>query len=447
MCLIAYVPKGKSLSRDVIDNANKVNPDGIGVMSQHGVEKFYGNKQLKRARNYINALAAEGLPHAVHWRWATHGSRGLALCHPFKLPNAEAYLMHNGVIGSTAHDAKEDASDTLLYVNKLTDAPVTYRSGDDLTYWNKVCNDIGSSNKCVVMYPDGQFIILNQDNGIMIEDIWYSNQYSLPESMRKTTGYFIPARLRPASTWSGNQGSYYSGYRDMPSYPGTYGHGSSTSRWLDKSVSPFGDLIYWSKQFGAYGFWVGSRFQKLVVYEGAVIHQHNMTADEKTTPVQGVIDMTKAVEPSKDDRKCPRCMRFKKDPPMGYLPCWCTEEALARYHANEKGVGATEKPAMPSGPSLETGEHPEEKPAQKAANADLCDHGNDNWENCRECIAELEQDNTNEVQRWLADRAGHNWRLHAPDNGGHMRSLLDDPNEAADELAEKIVYLPKVSER
>lgn len=421
MCLIAFVPKGKSLSRDVIDKANQVNPDGIGVMSELGVEKFYGNKQLKRARHLIGLLAKEGLPHAVHWRFATHGSRGLALCHPFKLPNTEAYLMHNGVIGSTSADAREDASDTLLYVNKMVDAPTSYKSGDDLTYWNKVCNDIGQSNKCVVMYPGGQFIILNQDNGKIIDDIWYSNQYSLPFALQQGSGYFVPARLRPASTWSGTQGAYYGGYNsNLPSYPGTSGHGSYTSSrntasWSNPEVSPFGDIIYWSKQMRSYGFWVGAKFQKLVVYEGATIHQHAMTPDQKTTavtmPVQGTLDMTKNVDSMEDPRKCPRCMRFKKDPPAGFLPCWCTDEALRRYYENVEGKGAA-----PSGPSL--GSATEDKPAPKASETG-CDHGNDNWENCRECIAELEEDANSGFRQWLKDRQAHNWRLHDPDNGGH----------------------------
>lgn len=428
MCLIAFVPKGKSLTRDVIDKANQVNPDGIGVMSQKGVEKFYGNKQLKRARSYINALAAEGIGHAVHWRFATHGSRGLALCHPFKLPNAEAYLMHNGVIGSTAQDANEDASDTLLYVNKLVDAPVTYRSGDDLTYWNKVCHDIGSHNKAVVMYPDGQFIILNQDHGKLIDDIWYSNQYSLPVEKRQDASYFIPARLRPASTWSGNQGTYYGGYRG--------GYGTQYTSGLPSG--PFGHTIYWSDRFQSYGFWEGTQYHKLEVYAGEIVdpytaHTTRVELKPDSKP-QGTMDWEKAVV-TEDERKCPRCLRFKKDPPMGYMICWCTPEAIARHMANSQGQGAA-----PSGPTL--GEHPEEKPAPKPA-AEACEHGNDNWENCRECIAEIEADTSDGFKRWLEDRKGHNWRVHTPDNGGH----LTDPNDAADEIAEKVIYLPRASEK
>jgi hypothetical protein len=432
MCLIAFVPKGKSLSRDVIDNANKVNPDGIGIMSPKGVEKFYGNKQLKRARNFIAALAAEGLPHAVHWRFATHGSRGLALCHPFKLPHAEAYLMHNGVIGATAQDASEDASDTLLYVNKLINAPLTYKSGDDLSYWNERCNEIGSNNKAIVMYPDGQFIILNQDQGTIIEDIWYSNQYSLPLAMRQTSSYFVPARLRPPSTWSGHQGGYYSNYSS--GYQNRTGGDSAYTRY--GSASPFGDLIYWSQLHKCYGFWVGAKFQKLVVTEGEVVNQHEMG----NKPTQGTLDMTKLIsEAAEDTRKCPRCMRFKKDPPMGYLPCWCTDEALKRYYDNVEGkLEVTARLAGPSGPTLGD----EEKPAPKPSTVVIegCEHGEPNWENCRDCIAELEADTSSGFKQWLEDRKGHNWRLQSPDNGGH-------PSDRADELAKKIIYLPRASNK
>lgn len=420
MCLIAYVPAGKSLKREVFDNANRVNPDGIGVMSARGIEKFYGNKQLKRARAYVAELVKDGLAHGVHWRYATHGSKGLVLCHPFKLPNVEAHLMHNGVIYATAHEANEDASDTLLYVNKLIDAPASH---EDLTYWNRVCTEIGKSNKGLVMYPDGKFVILNKEEGATVEDIWYSNQYSLPIAMRQNAGYFVPTRLRPTS-WQGYSGGSVMG---LPRFPGNTG--STTGGYYDTGTrasdygGPFGHMIYWSEPMKAYGFWESGRFNRLKVERDAIITPFpvELKADPKRVPLA-------------EREKCPRCFRYKTNPPAGFLPCWCTDESLQDHYAKhpEDAPEATEKPAMPSGPSLELDLRPDPITVP-APSGERCEHGQDNWENCRECIADLETDSASEVQRWLAKRHGHHWSL---------KDKPAEPSDRADELAAKVVYLP-----
>lgn len=410
MCLIAYVPQGKSLSRDVFDKAGQVNPDGIGVMSINGVEKFFGNKQLKRARSYVAGLAVEGVAHAVHWRYATHGTKQLALCHPFKLPNTEAWLMHNGVIGATSLEANDDASDTLLFVNKLTNAPATH---DSLEYWSKIANEIGRHNKGLVMYPDGKFVILNQDEGVTVDDIWYSNSYSLPLAMRPATSYFIPARLRPAGSWSGNQGGYYRGTpTSVPSGGTNY---FPTSQPDTNFGGPFGSLIYWSTQMNSYGFWEGGHYRKLHISMGDLVSPWRPAIP----PVVPTPSRTVELTADKDERHCLRCGRFKKDPPQGFLLCWCSDEALRDFH-NRELAKALEKPALPSGPTLAPNDPPAQIAAPAEANSDRCEHGEDNWENCRECIEELEKDSSSEVQRWLAERAGHrghSWQLHAKKTG------------------------------
>lgn len=414
MCLIAYVPEGKALKREVFDNANRINPHGIGVMSIEGVEKFFGNKQLKRARQYAAELANKGIAHAVHWRFATHGTKGLALCHPFKLPNANVWLMHNGVIGATSAQATEDASDTLLYVNSLTDAPVEYPA--DLEYWTKVATHIGRYNKGLVMYPNGKFIILNQDDGCTVEDIWYSNSYSLPYSMRPTTGSnFMPSRLMPQRPTS-----YHSPRRDY----------YETGTRANDFGGPYGSLIYWSMQMKSYGYWEGMKFIKLHITEGEVIDtrvppdQSNRWQD---TAKEASISVDLKTGEITDTRKCVRCGRFKEkvDCPQGFLPCWCRQEDVQDYIARQK---AKLDAAHPSGPTLG-----EDRPTSKLP-ADQCEHGNSSWEDCKECIDELEQDNTSEVQRWLAHRAGY-----------RLRST--NPDERAQELADNVIYLPRASDK
>jgi hypothetical protein len=347
MCLIAYVPAGKALKRDVFDHAHSVNRDGIGVMSNQGVEKFFGHKALKRAREYVATLAELGIEHAVHWRYATHGAKRKALCHPFKLPNANAYLMHNGVIGKCAKDSTDEASDTLLYVNSLTDAPET---GETLGYWNDVCDDIGDYNKCIVMYPD-RFIFLHKDKFIEIDGILYSNAYSLPYAMRPNS-YFTPSRLAPTS--------YYE-------------TGSRSNRY----AGPFGSSIYWSEQKQAYGFWQGNRFTALAV---SVLLESDK--QEPTRPVT-IPPKQETLPVGSDIPKCPRCSRPTIKTGWS-VTCWCDPLELAQWHSHNRPVS--------SGPSL--GEEGDEVTAVANAHIGPCEHGEPSWEECRECINRLQDDET-----------------------------------------------------
>ena len=406
MCLIAYVPAGKALTRAVFDQAYNTNSDGIGVMSIKGVEKFFGSKALKRARNYVDSLVAEKVAHAVHWRFATHGSKQLALCHPFKLPNADVYLMHNGVLSSTAQDADEDSSDTLLYVNKLVDAP---QSHEDLDYWSKICTDIGRYNKACVMYPDGHFIILNKDEGKEIDGIWYSNQYSLPSAMRQNAGYFTPARLRPKTSTRWQDGGHWVPYQQDGS-GGYYETGTPSTAW----GGPFGSMIYWSPQFNCYGFWESGGFVKLAVGKASV---QDTTAPVSPPPPTALTpDQPQRSLVLEAGERCPRCNRPKNRTAF-YVECFCDPLELSRWYAAQ-GI----KQPLASGPQALDSDT--ETLTNGKTHEGMCEHGEVSWENCKECINRLE--------------TGDETRL-PPDNGGHST----DPNERADELATAIIDLSK----
>lgn len=190
MCLIAYVPSGTTVPNRIFNHSASINDDGFGVMSVEGVRKFFGKKALKKCRRYSHELSERGVAHAVHWRYTTHGETSVAMCHPFTLPGGQAHVMHNGVLGGGwSFKATGKESDTALYVAHLTDAPMTADGEtDDNPYWGNVAKDIGGGNKFVVMYNDGTFFILNEDAGLWLDGVWYSNDYSLPGYVDYTPG-------------------------------------------------------------------------------------------------------------------------------------------------------------------------------------------------------------------------------------------------------------------
>lgn len=194
MCLIAYVPDGKSMPEDHFRMAAAGNSDGIGVMSAtDGVAKFVGRKATKRALRYTRRLAARGVRHAVHFRYATHGRVDRANCHPHKMP-AGGWLMHNGVLTAYAAFATNERSDTAIFTETLTDVPET-AGPQRSNYWQEVGRHIGASNKLVVLHKDGKFEIVNAASGDWIDGVWYSQTYSLyPESVATSYGWRTPGR-------------------------------------------------------------------------------------------------------------------------------------------------------------------------------------------------------------------------------------------------------------
>jgi hypothetical protein len=181
MCLIAYSPDGALIPRAVHDTARRDNPDGIGVMSASGVERFLGRKAGKRAWRHMRRLSERGEPFGVHYRWATHGSVMLRNTHPFRSASG-VHVMHNGIIALTAPDATAEESDTALFVRDWMQRAPDPKAGEDCAgYYEHIGKLIGFGSKLLVMGESGAFRIVNEWAGLWEGGIWYSNEYSLPD--------------------------------------------------------------------------------------------------------------------------------------------------------------------------------------------------------------------------------------------------------------------------
>jgi len=177
MCLIAYLKAGAQIPEEYFRSAAKENNDGIGIMSAFGVEKFLGRKMVKRAWREARRLQDARQEFAVHFRFATHGRVALINTHPFKTPDGNAYVMHNGILNQyTPQNRYGDMSDTRALVKTMRGIDVE----GDAAYWKRLEEHIGWSNKLCVMSHDGQFRIVNESAGDWISNVWYSQTYSLP---------------------------------------------------------------------------------------------------------------------------------------------------------------------------------------------------------------------------------------------------------------------------
>jgi Glutamine amidotransferases class-II len=209
MCLIAYVPAGKRIPENYFRSAAHDNDDGIGIMWKDGVEKFLGNKMVKRAWRLARRLHDTNQEFAVHFRYATHGRVALVNTHPFRTPCGNAYVMHNGILTDyTPKNAGGDMSDTRNLVNVMKMQPDTVT--EDKQYWELMAEHIGWGNKLCVMSRDGDFRIVNSEAGDWLDGVWYSQTYSLPVTDGfDWNGYY---NRRYGSTAVGNYstGGYYS---------------------------------------------------------------------------------------------------------------------------------------------------------------------------------------------------------------------------------------------
>jgi len=167
-------------------------------------------------------------PFLLHVRIATHGSIGLANCHPFAVPvdgDGEMVMIHNGIIDKI-EDAIEDTdlTDTEgLVKHVLTDMHDEWLDNEFLvTYiegfigWSKLAFLTTSPALMKELY------ILNEDSGIWKEDVWFSNYSCFPykQNYKKVSayvrkqGYGTPSEdTKTAHTWYKN-GVEYSGKWD-----------------------------------------------------------------------------------------------------------------------------------------------------------------------------------------------------------------------------------------
>jgi hypothetical protein len=216
MCLIIYSPKGALPTREAFWNANANNSDGIGVMSAHGgIHKFLRKKQTSRAWDYVQTIANQGKPFAVHFRWATHGEVCDALAHPFPLGTTGAYLMHNGVLqgyGSLTDNTMSDTSEFCADVlrNGIPEPGERWHA----EYMRLLADAVGGYNKLCIMHASGAFELVNEASGAWIDGLWYSNKHSIEKPVRRgqsllgysgaeNVGHYNPQTGRTVWTYSG----------------------------------------------------------------------------------------------------------------------------------------------------------------------------------------------------------------------------------------------------
>lgn len=186
MCIIFYNEEGVRYSEDELRSAWMTNSDGVGVMwlDEGKVNVFCGMLTLPETLELMKEF--DGVPHALHLRFATHGPKVAELCHPFRASpegaDKEVWLMHNGVISDL--NVPFDKSDTQVFAEQLQEM-CSEAGTTDILFEEETIEmlekQIGSYNKVVLLRGDGEVAILHAGAFYIDQEtgIWYSNRYSV----------------------------------------------------------------------------------------------------------------------------------------------------------------------------------------------------------------------------------------------------------------------------
>ncbi|MEU3010042.1 class II glutamine amidotransferase [Nocardia asteroides] len=191
MCLLSFIPASVAPDPQALLRGAEANPHGHGfavitgdrIVTGHGMNA----QEMIDAFARVRAAHPDG-PALFHSRYATHGIRTVANCHPFRLGGDQrTVLAHNGILPKRVHPGAYDwRSDTRIAAEDyLPGMPFgsldTFRGSRGLETW------LGSSKLLILTVDlayEQQVYLFGESKGQWDNGIWYSNSSFLPVSHR-----------------------------------------------------------------------------------------------------------------------------------------------------------------------------------------------------------------------------------------------------------------------
>lgn len=185
MCIAIHKPRGVVIKKATLETCFDSNPHGAGFAFPDGK----GGVQIIKGLMDFDTFWKEYKEHTgkamiIHFRWATHGTRGQEMTHPFAVMADDKdtipryAVCHNGVFGSSlvGYDAK--LSDTCLFVQNLLGPVLAAMHGSrmPIAALEKVVTEvIGAGNKVLIMDAYGDVVVANKSAGTEDLGCWFSN--------------------------------------------------------------------------------------------------------------------------------------------------------------------------------------------------------------------------------------------------------------------------------
>jgi predicted glutamine amidotransferase len=179
MCIAILARPETILQKDVLARCFARNPHGAGfAVAKEG--ELYIDKGFFDFEQFWNCFDTlqEGATKLVHFRYASAGNINQLNCHPWRI-DKDHCMVHNGTLMDfIANPEKTPLSDTGLF-NKYVLKPIfkKYRNLWKTQVGNYLLTQCMQykRNKMVILSSKGDYIILNEEEGVWHEGAWWSN--------------------------------------------------------------------------------------------------------------------------------------------------------------------------------------------------------------------------------------------------------------------------------
>lgn len=180
MCLLTYFPPQVQPNLLHLFQGSDINDDGHGFAIVDGdrliIERGMKASEVILAFSRLREAYPDG-PAMFHSRFGTDGALSEDNIHPFVLGGDDQTIVaHNGVL-PLRPPASDPRSDTRLLADtmiKRFGSPRRHKTQRRLSEW------MGKHNKLVILSVNPRFrkqaIIINEDSGMWVDGIWYSNE-------------------------------------------------------------------------------------------------------------------------------------------------------------------------------------------------------------------------------------------------------------------------------
>lgn len=186
MCLIISGKASKIRStlldtHGMLSDIYTSNSDGVGIMygTKGGLKVVkHLPKSLADVTAFIRRIPNDDRNLAIHFRYTTHGDTDLLNCHPYDVIPGFVAMMHNGVL-HTGNNADKSKSDTWHFIKDYLASAV--RKAPDLVFDEGFLSMVGEfieNNRFVFMDGEGRMSIVNKEQGIEHDGMWFSNTYA-----------------------------------------------------------------------------------------------------------------------------------------------------------------------------------------------------------------------------------------------------------------------------
>lgn len=175
MCIAILKTKTGVITDEALKNSFESNSDGAGfaytIDNQLIIEKgiFHSQTFIERFR-VIEQIADDSI--LIHCRIGTSGLRDANNTHPHIISD-KLCLIHNGILDINVPKNSTE-SDTVLFIKKYLNC-LTPADLKNETIQHLISTIIGCYNKFVFLDNEGNYTIINEDEGKWDNGCWYSN--------------------------------------------------------------------------------------------------------------------------------------------------------------------------------------------------------------------------------------------------------------------------------